>query len=595
MTPSPQSESVIPDQCVDLAPPADLEKSKDVKDDTVSFEEDPWQVAFNSELGTPWSELSGSQKILRLVLIVVKMGLVLGLLYCFVIALGLLSDAFKILGSKTAGSAFRESDIFDNPFAGLMLGVLVTVLVQSSSTSTSILISMRGANLLTLRQAVPMIMGANIGTTVTNTIVSLGHAGDVNEFRRAFAGATVHDMFNFLNVLVLLPIQAATNFLGVMCQAMVDSMHITDDSQANDIDFLNKITKPVADKIVSVNKKLITKIAQAEDSETAAALRKECMVKDSIWCDWAGECIKSLEDACENDPACDPETYEPTCSKTDDTTQGVLTLILALIMLTLSLVGLVKVLQSLLKGRIAHYTRVLLNVDFPYPFGWVHGYVLMLFGMGATILVQSSSVFTSSFVPFVAIGILTLEKMYPMTLGANIGTTMTGILAALSQEDAESIAHALTLSLTHLFFNIFGVCIWYVVPVMRRVPIRAARAMGNVTAKYRWFPIFYILVCFLIIPAALFGLSMAGWEVFAGVMVPIVLLLLACIGAHHGRKHHYDRMPGFLQDLSWNPLRNIVEDSVEAIDRLNSKCGCVKSGSTDSEEEEEQQDDQIHI
>eukprot|EP00127_Corallochytrium_limacisporum_P005151 Clim_evm57s199 gene=Clim_evmTU57s199 len=563
---APQAEVEVVDM---YSVPATDDKTKEDLE-----EEDPWHVAFHSELGTPWSDLDTKGKFMRLFEALMKLCLVIGFLYIFIIALGLLSDAFKILGSKTAGSAFRESDIFDNPIAGLMLGILVTVLVQSSSTSTSIIVSMRGADLMTLRQAVPMIMGANIGTSVTNTIVSMGHVGDPNEFRRAFAGSTVHDLFNFLNVLVLLPIQAATNFLGLMCEAMVDSFNITDDSQTEDVDFLNKLTKPVTEKIVQVNKKLITEIAKADTTEEADALREQCMVEESIWCDWAGECIKSLEDSCESDPSCDPDTYEPTCSQSDDVTQGVLTLLLALFMLSGSLILVVKVLQSLLKGRIAHYTRVLLNADFPHPFGWVHGYVLMLFGLGGTILLQSSSVFTSSFVPFVAIGILSLEKMYPMTLGSNVGTTFTSILAALSQDGGEAIENSLVLAFTHLWFNLIGILIWYPLPVMRNIPISAARKMGNITAKYRWFPLFYILTTFLIIPAALFGLSLAGWEVFTGVVVPVVLIVLVHIGVHHGRKHHMEKMPSWLQDLSWYPMRNWASSTVEALDRMSSKCTC---------------------
>ncbi len=63
---------------------------------------------------------------------------------------------------------------------------------------------------LEVRPAIPIVMGANIGTSVTNTIVSMAQSGDRREFRRAFAGATVHDMFNWLTVLVLLPIEWAT-------------------------------------------------------------------------------------------------------------------------------------------------------------------------------------------------------------------------------------------------------------------------------------------------------------------------------------------------------------------------------------------------
>lgn len=66
-------------------------------------------------------------------------------------------------------------------------------------------------SVLTVKQAIPIVMGANIGTSVTNTIVSLGQITDKNDFRRAFAGATVHDAFNWLSVLVLLPIEVITS------------------------------------------------------------------------------------------------------------------------------------------------------------------------------------------------------------------------------------------------------------------------------------------------------------------------------------------------------------------------------------------------
>merc|ERR1712110_961360 len=105
-------------------------------------------------------------------------------------------------GGKSAGRTFRNSDLFDNPLAGLVIGILVTVLVQSSSTSTSIIVTMTAGNLIEVKNAIPMIMGANIGTSVTNTIVSLGAIGTKDEYRRAFAGATVHDCFNLLTVLL---------------------------------------------------------------------------------------------------------------------------------------------------------------------------------------------------------------------------------------------------------------------------------------------------------------------------------------------------------------------------------------------------------
>jgi sodium-dependent phosphate cotransporter len=96
---------------------------------------------------------------------------------------------------------------------GLLIGVLATVLVQSSSTSTSIVVSLVGAGSMSVQTAIPVIMGANIGTSVTNTIVACGQINDKVQFEKAFAGATVHDMFNILSVCVLLPIELITGYL----------------------------------------------------------------------------------------------------------------------------------------------------------------------------------------------------------------------------------------------------------------------------------------------------------------------------------------------------------------------------------------------
>lgn len=129
---------------------------------------------------------------------------VLGALYAFLFGLDLMGMAFKALGGKGAGMLFS---ITDNPIAGLMVGILSTVLVQSSSTSTSIVVGLVGAGQLSVHNAVPIVMGANIGTSVTNTIVSMAHVGERLELERAFSGATVHDMFNMLSVITLLPIE----------------------------------------------------------------------------------------------------------------------------------------------------------------------------------------------------------------------------------------------------------------------------------------------------------------------------------------------------------------------------------------------------
>jgi sodium-dependent phosphate cotransporter len=142
--------------------------------------------------------------------LVLRITILIVLLYGFLVAIGMMSGAFKMLGSGTSGGLFEG---IDNPFAALLVGILGTVLVQSSSVTTSTIVALVGSGQLSMEMAVPMVMGANIGTTVTNTLVSMGSVRRSLEFQRAFACATVHDVFNLMAVTVLLPLELATGFL----------------------------------------------------------------------------------------------------------------------------------------------------------------------------------------------------------------------------------------------------------------------------------------------------------------------------------------------------------------------------------------------
>ena len=93
--------------------------------------------------------------------------------------------------------------------------------------------------------------------------------------------------------------------------------------------------------------------------------------------------------------------------------------------------------------------------------------------------------------------------MYPITLGANIGTTVTGLLAALASASTDS----LQVALSHLFFNLTGILIWYPIPFMRRIPMTLAKNLGKATKLWRAFPLVYIAVAFFGIPLLLLGIS----------------------------------------------------------------------------------------
>ena len=148
-----------------------------------------------------------------------RLMLVIGLLYTFLAGVKFLESGIKAFGSDTAADLFEG---ISNPLAGLFAGILATVLVQSSSVTTATIVGLVGSGTLPFDTAVPMIMGANIGTTVTNTLASLGHIRRSEEFKRAFAGATMHDFFNLMAVSVLLPLELITGFLSSIAEKMAE-------------------------------------------------------------------------------------------------------------------------------------------------------------------------------------------------------------------------------------------------------------------------------------------------------------------------------------------------------------------------------------
>ncbi|XP_069573870.1 sodium-dependent phosphate transport protein 2A-like [Brachyistius frenatus] len=461
--------------------------------------------------------LSRPQRVKLVVSTLCKIPLLFLLLYLFVCSLDILSSAFQLAGGRVAGDIFQENAILSNPVAGLVVGILVTVLVQSSSTSTSIIVSLVSSGLLDVRSAIPIIMGSNIGTSVTNTIVALMQAGEREEFERAFAGATVHDCFNWLSVLVLLPLEAVSGLLRRLSQAVVDTLQFRSGEEAPEL--LKVITEPLTKMIIQLDRSVITAIATGDQS-----MRNRSLVKQ--WCrattvkvnetSWGAHNLSEQTQRCRH-PFVD--------SSLSDVAIGLILLACSLLVLCSCLILLVKLLNSLLKGQVASAINNVVNTDFPYPFTWLAGYLALLVGAGMTFLVQSSSVFTSAITPLIGIGVISIERAYPLTLGSNLGTTTTATLAALASP-GDKLAAATQVAFCHLFFNLLGILLWYPIPATR-FPIRMACALGSRTARYRWFAILYLLLCFLLLPSLVFALSMAGWKAMTGIGVPIITVLIS--------------------------------------------------------------------
>uniref|UniRef100_A0A3B4VB76 Sodium-dependent phosphate transport protein 2A n=1 Tax=Seriola dumerili TaxID=41447 RepID=A0A3B4VB76_SERDU len=499
-----------------------------------------------------------SERMKTVVSALCKIPLLFLLLYFFVCSLDVLSSAFQLSGGRVAGDIFQENAILSNPVAGLVVGILVTVLVQSSSTSTSIIVSLVSSGLLDVQSAIPIIMGSNIGTSVTNTIVALMQAGEREEFERAFAGATVHDCFNWLSVLVLLPLEAVSGLLRQLSQAVVYTLQLSTGEEAPEL--LKVLTEPLTKMVIQLDRSVITAIATGDQS-----VRNKSLVKQ--WCQ-----STTVEVLIPKMSHINVKLLHalPTCRhlfvdcSLSDLAIGLILLACSLLVLCSCLILLVKLLNSLLKGQVASAINKVINTDFPYPFTWLAGYLAVLMGAGMTFLVQSSSVFTSAITPLIGIGVISIERAYPLTLGSNLGTTTTATLAALASP-GDKLAAATQVALCHFFFNLLGILLWYPIPATR-LPIRMACALGNCTARYRWFAVLYLLLCFLLLPSLVFALSMAGWKVMTGIGVPVVMVIIsvATVNMLQARRPHclplrlrnWDFLPVWMTSLQ--PLDNLI-------------------------------------
>lgn len=329
-------------------------------------------------------------------------------------------ESFKLFGRGFSEQILKTTA---SPFVGLFIGIFATALVQSFSTTTSIIVGMVAGGAISIEGAIPMVMGANIGTTITNTIVSLGHLTRAAELRRAFAAATIHDFFNVLTVLVLFPLELLTGLLARAATLHagifqgVGGMRLSNPLQA--------ATKPV---------------------------------------------LAFLSGLMKNHP--------------------IFLLILSVLLTFAMLACIVKLLRSLVLKKVeSFFDRHLFK----------NAGRAMLFGLLLTVAVQSSSVTTSLIIPLAGAGILRLSQIFPYTMGANVGTTVTAMLAALATGKPEAV----TVSFAHLLFNVFGILFIWPVPPIRQIPIRLAEGMAELSVRNRSVALLYILLIFFIIPLVL--------------------------------------------------------------------------------------------
>lgn len=343
-------------------------------------------------------------------------------LFIFLFVIDLLISSFQHLGSDAAETILLATS---NPFTGLFIGLLITAIIQSSSTTTAMVVALVASGSITLEGAIPIIMGANIGTTITSTIVSLGFITRKKEFRRAVAAGTYHDFFNILTVLILFPLEYYYGFLSGLSQWIATRF----------------FDEPVSGDVTEFH-----------------------LLGNGL-----GMVVNEIVNLIDN---------------------GFVLVVLSFALLFGSILFFRKVIADLL-GLRAQDGR-LQKLLFKHP--------LQTFGLGLiiTALIRSSTITTSLVVPLVAKKVVKLRSSIPFILGANIGTTITAFIAAMSSSNI-----AISIAIAHFLFNLIGVLIFFPIPYVKEIPINLAEGLGKLTLKYRLAGFLYILLTFFFIPFSL--------------------------------------------------------------------------------------------
>ncbi|MEJ2766129.1 Na/Pi symporter [Photobacterium sp. MCCC 1A19761] len=360
---------------------------------------------------------------------------VISLIYVILLAVGMIGSGFK---AATGNHAKELFEFAANPFMGLIIGTICTALIQSSSTVTSIIVGMVSGG-LPVATAIPMVMGANIGTTITNTLVSLGHVRDKNEFKRAFSAATVHDFFNVISVLIFLPLEIMFGFLE-KASAVIANFFLGGNAMSmSGLNFIKPITKPV----ISAISDLLSTLGLSQ------------------------------------------------------TMAGAVTIILGigLIFFAITLIG--KLLKTLMVGKAKQVLHAAIGRG---PLSGIGSGTLV------TVLVQSSSTTTSLMVPLVGSGVFKVRDIYPFTLGANIGTCITALLAATAISGGNAV-FALQIAIVHLVYNILGVVVIYGIPFLREIPLILSEKLAGAAAERKLYAVGYVLGVFFITPGLLIMVS----------------------------------------------------------------------------------------
>ncbi len=338
-------------------------------------------------------------------------------LVLFILSIDLLTASMVEVNSELAKDIIQATN---NPFVGLFVGLLMTALIQSSSTVTAMIVAVVASGNLTLIQAVPLVMGANIGTTITSTLVSFSFILKKGEFKKAISAGVVHDIFNIITVIILLPLEYYFGFLSNTAIFLTNAFFDTGKNYPGEYTYNVIFTRPFSIWFLSL-----------------------------INITWLGLLISVL-----------------------------------MVFATIRLLS-----TTVFRSFVSYNFKKVSKHIFKSPF------VAFMYGIFFTAAVQSSTVTTCLIVPAVASRKVSLAKVFPFIIGANIGTTITATIAAIYKTEA-----AISIAIVHILFNLIGALIFLPFPAIRNIPVKLATFLGRESVRVRMVGFAYILLTFFIIP-----------------------------------------------------------------------------------------------
>lgn len=257
-------------------------------------------------------------------------------------------------------------------------------------------------------------MGSNIGTCVTNAFISLTLAHQPNQFKRAFTAAALNDIFNFLTTFVLLTIEIASGFLFYISLKITKLLPFENIEVMSKINILSSIINPVCDLFIRLDPYAVNELIHGKEIYD---LSLRC-------CQFNNEKNNNSNYANETNQLCLREcTYWciPMLKLLGEGGTGLFWIILSIIVIIGCLIAITNVLSLMITGPIAKSFRISINYSFSGRLKWMSQFILFSMALLMTVIVQNSNIVTATLIPLCGVGIITLERVYVMTLGANLG------------------------------------------------------------------------------------------------------------------------------------------------------------------------------